>query len=94
MYKKKLEVAQMRFQSPLLGLIRLDKQTNTSIRDKLQVPYIVDIQYQRTWKTYVARTVEDGLSSVKRADAVIWGNQTKDGKTKSILKIIRNRPKP
>jgi hypothetical protein len=32
------------------------------------------------------------LSTVIRADAVMWGDQNKEGKTKSIFKIKRNRP--
>jgi hypothetical protein len=54
---QKLEVAQMRFLRPLLGLTRLDRQRNPEIRNILKVDNIVeDIkQYQRRWVDHLER---------------------------------------
>jgi hypothetical protein len=54
-------VAQTRCWKPLLGLTRHDKQRNTGIRQKLQVPCIVEqiLHYQRKCRRHVARTAED-----------------------------------
>jgi hypothetical protein len=39
---KKLEPAQMRFLTPLLGLTRLDRQGNPNIRKKLEVKSLIE----------------------------------------------------
>jgi hypothetical protein len=54
---KKLEAAQMKFLTPLLGLTRLDRQRNTDIRNRLKVKNRVeDIKlYQKKWLDHLER---------------------------------------
>jgi hypothetical protein len=40
--KQRLEAAQMRFLRPLLGYIKLDRQRNVDIRERLRVQSIVE----------------------------------------------------
>jgi len=54
---QKLEAAQMRFFSPLLGLTRLDRQSIPNIRNTLKMDSLVeDIKlYQKNWLDHLKR---------------------------------------
>jgi hypothetical protein len=55
--EQSLEAAQMKFLRHLLGIAKLDKENNRSIREKLGVQNIVKEikQYQQKWLQHVQR---------------------------------------
>jgi hypothetical protein len=59
--KQRLEATQMRFLRPLLGYIKLDRQRNVDIRERLRVQSIVEEikTYQRKWKEHVERMQDE-----------------------------------
>jgi hypothetical protein len=55
--EQRLEAAQMKFLRPLIGITKLDRERNQSVREKLGVQNIVlELkQYQREWLQHVER---------------------------------------
>jgi hypothetical protein len=62
-YEQRLEAAQMKFLRHLLGIIKLDRERNQSVREKLGVQNIVlEIkEYQREWLQHVERMDRDRI---------------------------------
>jgi hypothetical protein len=60
---QKLEVIQMTFLRPLLGLTKLDRQRNPGIRNRLKVDKLLeDIKmYQKNWLDHLKRTGRNSL---------------------------------
>jgi len=92
----------MRFLRPVLGLAMLDKQTNkqtnTSVHDKLQVPQHSSKPRPATveMKKSVGR-IEANFSHywipalhIIQMDCAIWEDQRNDGRKKSNFSIKRN----
>jgi hypothetical protein len=61
--EQRLEAAQVKFLRHLLGITKLDKERNQSVREKLGVQNIVlEIkQYQREWLQHVGRMDTDRI---------------------------------
>jgi hypothetical protein len=61
--EQRLEAAQMKFVRHLLGITKLDRERNQSVREKLGVQNIVlEIkQYQRQWLQHVERMERDRI---------------------------------
>jgi len=61
--KQRLEAAQMKFFRHLQGITKLDKEKNTSIREKTGAQNIVKEteQYQQKWLQHVQRTDKNRL---------------------------------
>jgi hypothetical protein len=62
--KQWLEAAQTRFVKPLLGYIKLDRQRNVDIREKLKVqsPAEVTETFRKNWKKPIGRIQDERLA--------------------------------
>jgi hypothetical protein len=94
---QKLEVVQMRFLRPLLGLTRLDRQRNFDIRNRLKADNILEdiISYQKNWIDHLKRMDRNRIPKLAsqyqprgRLDL------DEDGETRNALKEQVLRPKP
>jgi hypothetical protein len=62
--EQRLEAAQMKFLRHLLGITKLDRERNQSVREKLGLQNIVPEikQYQREWLQHVERMDRDRIT--------------------------------
>jgi hypothetical protein len=92
-----LEPAQMIFLRPLLGHIKLDRQRNVDIRERLRVQSKVEeIQiYQRKWKEHVERMQDETPPKLPLKYQPVGkrnrGIPKRDGKTNSWKRVEEYR---
>lgn len=72
----------MKFQSPLLGLTRLDKQTQASVINCKYPTQLPSSNTNGNGGHMEQERKKIGFTIITRADSVLWGNQTEHAKTK------------